>query len=972
MLIFQKSFLISGIMCFGGCGSKIQELLDAFIEDCKKDPKKPLPADARLIVDTEPFGLGDHFLVLSIESDDDAFVSTNDFKDLLESRIKNKINNDKDKRFKIREKAEKESIQSNKKTNWINIGINLLAITAVIVFSILFPPSIPLTVCLTLLSFLATAFTARKYLIDFFRNLRKKKFANMSTTISLGWFLSLAHTLFHIVIMPLASSFSMIFMGFVMPILLITCINCMDELKRLITEKTQKMQLKGMDKLFPEMAQSYTCYSLSKKKQQMLSDKIRALIKQREKKDQKDDNSESKQNSDLAGQTLHLTKELLSKAKTYEKQKKLLKEGMLIQVKSGKCFPIDCVLMDDHASIDASLLTGEPQQRKRRWQEIPAGAINLGQTVTVFATQSLYQSSINALLFGANRKKDREPEPTPVPKFAYFYTALVIIAMLAAILVPLGFGVITAPLVLQNVIGILFSICPCTIAIALQLSKLISRHHRSKKGIHLQDESLLNAQLDKVHTIILDKTGTLTTSHSEVESSSIPMDHPLWARIYLLERDRGQGHPLASAIQKHYKTKKKPNREPSFNEVGEAEPNEGNGLSAYVQGKHLQIGSYDYIKNQERNKNLTIPPEALLPKLDLGLSVSYVVEDGQYMGLIYFQHELREGVQEALEQFQKNGKNIIMLTGDNEKSAQGLNKKMGSLFTKIYAGHNPNQKEALLEEIMAQEMKKESPCPEGVWFIGDGLNDAPALRKTSQLGGTSCAMQASDKAAFFADIILGGFLGYVGEHYRLNRSLITNTRQNQAILAYSTLAFLAFIISFSVIGLGVSPLIPMGLMVSTTLFVLFNSYRSQLVVDVALDKISAMPKKLLASHFSLGLLLTASTLIIASTIAATIATGGLALPFVAFTAGTALAFSSACTLSSIGLLAAFGLLFSTALWMKPGKGEKQDPHLDGVLQPRRDTVAVTAEENRPEQVYKPLFQEVLVDLPLSHGISPTP
>ncbi|STX28094.1 Lead, cadmium, zinc and mercury transporting ATPase [Legionella beliardensis] len=894
-IIFQDSFLVSGIMCPENCGSTIETLLHSCIDECIET--KLLPADAKLIIYSEPSVLGTHYYTITIQSEADNFFKADNFHTILSAKIKEDI------AFEVIDNPKEQQNNLHNKTNWINILINLIALGAVTTLALIFPPSILLTVGLTAFSFLTTAFTARDYLINFFRNLRTKNVVNMSTTISLGWFLSLAHTLFHSISMPLASSFSMIFMNFMMPIMLITCINGMDELKRLIFEKSKKIQLKGIKTLFPQMAEKYRCYQLSEMDELALQSHMNVILNQ-----QSQIVSEAVPLNEGDDDKASFIQKILTTAETREEQKKLLTKGMIIEVKPGECFPVDCILIQGNTIIDASLLTGEPQQSKQLWQNIPAGAVNLGQAVTVYATKAAYNSTVNNLLLRANRARNTST-PAAVPQFAYLYTALIIIGLIGAIVTPAAFGLL--PFILPNVIGFLFSLCPCTITIAHQLPSLLSIFYRSKKGIHLRDESLLSTQSDEIHTIVFDKTGTLTTGNSVVESSDIPINSPLWQRIYLLEKAYGREHPLAKAIKKHYEVNA--TGQVLFDEIKDCKIDEKNrGFTARVQEKVIQIGSAAYLKN-----NNILLPEINNSKIEQGFSAVYVAEDGVYKGVIYIKHEVRKGIVEALARLKSEGKKIIMLTGDNYLSAIGFNKQINSVFAEedIHAGQTPKDKELFLTNLI----NTPGINPKGVCFVGDGLNDAPCCR----VAPLSCAMESSDKTAFFTDICLNGSLDYLFKHNQLNRSLKQNIAQNQGILIYSTLAFLAFIISFSIAGIAVSPLIPMGIMLSTTLFVLFNSYRTQLVIDNTLDDAVSWPKKLLGSNLSIGLLLGASTLLICSVLAATIATGGLALPMIAFTTAVA-AFSSVCTLSAIGLLSTFAILFATSLLSEQGHSVTND------------------------------------------------
>jgi Cu+-exporting ATPase len=933
-IIFQKSLLISGIMCFDGCGLTIQRLLHTCIADCIE--KNILPSDARLIVDAEPSGLGIHQLTVSIESEVADFIPSNDFYNTLSTKIKKDIN------FEVIDEQEEQERKPHQKKNWIDILINVISMATVLILTLIFPPSIFLTIGLSALTFLSTAYTARAYIWAFFQNLRTKNFANMATTISLGWFLSMGHTLFHAISMPLAKSFSMVFMNFIMPSLLMACINGMDEIKRIIIEKSKKIQLKGMKALFPQMSETYRCYKITPSELAFLSEKINIGLQSLHSPEYCSPLSQDEE------VRLH---DLLTTQFIGEEKRSLLREGTLIDVNVGECFPVDCILIKGHTVIDASLLTGEPHQTKNCWQPISSGAINLLQKVTVYAVKNAYNSTVNTLLFRSNRAPKTAIVKEQIPKFAYFYSALIMICLLVAIISPIALGVATIPLVIQNIIGILFAVCPCTIAIAHQLPRLISLHHRSRRGIQLRDDGLIAPQSEIIHTIVFDKTGTLTTGNSIVESSDIPITSSLWQRIYLLEKAYGRAHPLAKAIQTYYENTI--NNQPLFDEVNECTVDDKNrGLSARVQGKKIQIGNVDYL----RGSGITLP-EPAKSKISQGFSAVCIAEDGVYQGIIYVKHEVRKGVVEALTQLKKEGKKIIMLTGDNFLSAQGFNQQMNGIFDKadIQAGQTPQNKESFLTKIF----ETEGTNPKGVWFVGDGLNDAPCCRIVSEKGGVSCAMDSKDKSAFFTDITLNGSLDYIFEHHSLNHALQLNIAQNKGILIYSTLVFLAFMISFSIAGVAVSPLIPMAIMLSTTLSVLFNSYRTQLNIDLALDKRGPWYKKLLSSNGSIGLLLAASVLLISAVLVATLSTGGLALPVIAFTAGAAMALSSICTLSAITLLSIFVGMISFYVLCGEHSTLVSERQLDG-----------TSKFNKPSALapIEPITMDPAYRIPLSRGL----
>lgn len=908
-IIFQGDFPVSGIMCFWGCSKTIEDFLANCLEDCKRE--NCLPKDAKLIIYSKPHDEGMHRLTLSIESKQANFSLSREDHDALYRRLTEALGI-----YSLANKEEESPNNPSQQTNWLNILVNLVAMGTIIALALAFPPSLLLTLGLSTIAFLTTAFTAREYLFHFFDNLRRKKnLISMTTTVSLGWFLSLVHTLFHVIAMPLISGFSMIFMNFIMPAILITFINGMDEIRQQISKQTKKMNRVRMKDLFPQMSKVYSCYPLE---QEYLND-LKAMMLDPEKKLQLSEK----------------TKLILNKIEFVPIERNILQAGLIIQVKPGECFPVDCLLIGGDAIIDASLLTGEPRRQSKQFlDEIPAGAINLGQPVNVLSKEDAYHSTINRLLFPANRAREKAPQE--IPKFTYVYTALILTAMIAALVVPLALGVFTAALLLQNLMGLLFSICFCTITIAYQLPSLISIFHRHRKGIQLHDKRVAE-QTNEIHTFVFDKTGTLTTGNSVVESSTLDPESPVWERIYLLEQC--DFHLLSETIINHCKKIGKAPDKPLFNQILNYKKDPQNrGLSAVVQGQSLSIGKAAYLKEL----GIT-PPEPDQAKLEQGFSPIYVAE-GKVCWAIYIKHELRPGVLRVLRILKEGEKEIILLTGDSRDAAIGFNKQNDEPFKEenIHADQTPEDKAAFLKNKDSKD----------VLFVGDGINDSLGLRIESII---SCAIKPGIQASPFSDVCLDGSLNYLLKHTRINRFLQKTILQNQGILAYSTFAFLAFLISFSVVGIAVSPLIPLGIMLSTTLFVLFNSYRVQLDIDEALDQEIAWPKKLLASDLSLALLLGASSLLICAILIATITTGGLALPLIAFSAGALAATGSACTLAAIVLFSLFTLLIGAHALGDKAMNQQADEDIalpsDPAIRPSNPSTTPILQKEH----YKPLY-----------------
>jgi|GEM_PF-1988384 len=871
-IIFQDSYLVSGIMCHQGCGATIKTSLND-LEELKQ--RQLLPADAELIIDAEPQGLGIHRLLLQIES---AETSTNTKNNtLLYTEFKNKLDLFGYNTVDSNEVTQKE--QSNW-VNWLNILVNLLSMATIGVLTLVFPPSILLTCGLTTLSFITTAFTSRQYLINFFHNLKTWDWANMSTTIALGWFLSLSHTLYHSITMPLAASFSMLFMSYLMPILLIAIINGMDEIKRLISNKSKEMRLKGITTLLPQMADSYSTYELTEHMQEQLTELMNSLQEK-----------QSPHATDLSEQIV----QLLPIESAKQLRKSALTQGMVLTVHQGDCFPVDCILLNGATLIDAAILTGEPRQGKLPTDFIPAGAINLGSEVLVYAVNDSYNSTVNQLLFNANRAREKDATSTPPYLFTYLYLALIAAGIITSVVIPFSLGILTIPLLLQNITGILFAICPCTLGIAHELPNLLNSYYHQKNGIRLNAEHL-NSNTTEIHTVVFDKTGTLTTGNSAVDSHEGISD-ALWQRIYLLEKNYGAEHPLAKAISDFYE--RTWNSPILFNDMNSVciDP-KNRGLSGLIQGKTIHIGSADFLRHAGIDLPATYTP-LIANKLALGYTAIYIAENCQYQGVILIKHEIKSEIVASLTRLKNEGKKLLMLTGDSRLSATGLNQQYDSIFDpdNIIAEQTPQNKEAFLKDLMSK-----TETPQGLWFIGDGLNDAPSSRIVSEKGGVSCAMKGQDKSAFFTDLSLNGGLDYLFKQRQLKQFLQKIILQNQALLIYSTLAFLAFILTFSAAGIAVSPLIPLCIMVSTTLLTLFNSYRVSCSIEVELSEKISWFKQFLTSDWSIGLIMGAGTLFLTSLLASSLITGTLAVPTLLFTTVGVAAFCSAFMLASCTLL----------------------------------------------------------------------
>jgi Cu+-exporting ATPase len=744
--------------------------------------------------------------------------------------------------------------------NWPNILVNLLALGVILLLHFLCPPSVFLTIVCTMISFLSTGFSARYYLLDFFRN---RRFSNMSGMVSSGWFLALVHTLYHAIKMPLASDMSMIFMSFLMPILLILTINCMDELKRWVEGKIDEMKCSGRQSLFPQMNEQYElidCEALSELKGEEWAPLLDL------------DFSKLKNRGLLA--------------------KSALSKKMVIVIPPNKSVPVDCIVLKGEGLVDESHVTGEHTKQVKPGIALEASAINLtGDDLIVWTKTDVYGSRINNILVQAHVPQERAVssiERSSI-RFSSVYSGLIIAGLLAALCIPLSLGALTFSLALKNMTSILFTVCPCTIALAEKLSGTLLWYQLSRYGVVLRQESLLYRR-DEMHTVIFDKTGTLTTGRSKV-SQKVGIKSDLWRCIYLLEKKFGRGHPIAHAIEQDYERKKGV----YVSQFPITLHNlDSRGLYGTVEGHDIHIGNSAFLKKAGID----------LPAVDQDLAdtVVYVAQKGIYQGYIRIEHEQRAGVRKALEELKKT-KKIIMLTGDRQEAATAFNRGvLNGVFNEVYGSRpekdmTPSAKKAFIEQLAE---------PQGVWFVGDGINDSECSRYLTSKGGVSCAMHLEDKSSFFSDLSLNGSLDYLLLHHQLAEFMRKNLLQNKMLLCYGALAFLSFILSFAALSMSLPSILPLLIMVSTTGMVLCNSYRMVCVVDQGLGQGSTLGA-FLASDVSIALLVGGNALFLSAILMASVHATKFAFPSLVLGAGFGAA--SVCLLSGGILLGVMALLF---------------------------------------------------------------
>ena len=409
--------------------------------------------------------------------------------------------------------------------------------------------------------------------------------------------------------------------------------------------------------------------------------------------------------------------------------------GDLFIVKSGERVPIDGKVIKGKSTLDTSSMTGESIPRSiKEGEEVISGVINLGSPLIIQATKEFYNSTISKMLdLVENASSQKANSEKFITKFAKIYTPIVIfLAFVVAILPPLIINY-ADPAIWANYIrtaaSFLVISCPCALVLSVPMSYFVSLGEASKIKVLIKGSTYLD-KFTKLKNIVLDKTGTITKGNFVVNNVVAKNDNEKEELLTLAQYgEYYSNHPIALAILSNNKDKLNKDYLSDYTEI------EGHGVKVNFKNKTLLVGN---AKLLEENK-------ITFDQIESPFTLIYVSYDNQYLGYIEIKDQIKESSIKAIDAYHQNGiKNVIMLTGDNDKIASAVAKEAG--VDKFYANLLPLDKTAKLEEILAKENKNTTA------FIGDGVNDAPSLTKADI--GISMGGIGSDITIDSSDVVI--------------------------------------------------------------------------------------------------------------------------------------------------------------------------------------------------------------------------
>ena len=411
-----------------------------------------------------------------------------------------------------------------------------------------------------------------------------------------------------------------------------------------------------------------------------------------------------------------------------EKDVKDIIVGDIITIKVGERIPLDGIVKEGSTSIDMKALTGESVPIDAlEGEEILSGSINLSKVIDIEVTKTDNESTISKVMKlveeATNHKSKSEKFIT---KFARIYTIIILIVALLVAIVQLAISVDFVK-VMNNTFTILVIACPCALVISIPLGYFAGIGLCSKNGILVKGGNFLEA-LTNVETFVFDKTGTITKGNFKVLSVN-PVEGTSKEELLKIVSiaEYYSNHPIAASIKNEYGKEIELSSKATIEEFG------GKGLRVTDDGVETLVG----------NARLLNEYKIVFSESNEIGSILYVAQNGKYLGNIVIGDELKEESTDLFKYLNKKKYNTVILTGDNEAVANDISSKLG--VTKVYSKLLPQTKYNILKDIIKHKNKN-------VVYVGDGINDTPAL-KLSDIG-ISMGTIGSDSAKEASDIVI--------------------------------------------------------------------------------------------------------------------------------------------------------------------------------------------------------------------------
>ena len=485
--------------------------------------------------------------------------------------------------------------------------------------------------------------------------------------------------------------------------------------------------------------------------------------------------------------------------------------GDRLRVRPGERVPVDGVVLEGQTTIDESMVTGEPiPVEKSTAAPVTGGTVN-GTGTFVMRADRVGRDTLLAQIVRmvSDAQRSRAPIQRLADTVSSWFVPIVIVVSLVTFAVWSLFG--PEPRLayaLVNAVAVLIIACPCALGLATPMSIMVGTGRGAEAGVLIRNAEALET-MEKVTTIVVDKTGTLTEGKPKLMTVDPVTGIDAAALLRLsASLEHVSEHPLAAAIVTGARE-----RGVGLSDVSHFESMTGLGVAGVVEGQRVAIG------NRRHMEALAIDTSALLSRADdlrrQGQTVMFVGIDGKVAGLTGVADPIKSTTAEAIRALHDEGIKVVMLTGDNRATAEAVARSVG--IDKIEADVLPDQKAAVVKRLQSEGQR--------VAMAGDGINDAPALAQADvgiAMGtGTDIAMESAG-----ITLVKGDLRGIVRAR-RLSGATMANIRQNLFFaFVYNTLGVpVAAGVLYPVFGLLLSPMIASAAMTFSSVSVIANALR---------------------------------------------------------------------------------------------------------------------------------------------------
>ena len=486
--------------------------------------------------------------------------------------------------------------------------------------------------------------------------------------------------------------------------------------------------------------------------------------------------------------------------------------GDRLRVRPGEKIPVDGEVVEGRSAVDESMLTGEPLPvEKTPGAKVSGGTVNTTGGIVMKAervgSETILARIVNLV---AQAQRSRAPIQALADKVAaWFVPAVLVVAVLTFAAWMLWGPEPRLAFALTNAVAVLIIACPCALGLATPMSVMVGVGRGAQMGVLIRNAEAIEklAQLD---TLAVDKTGTLTEGKPKL-AQVLPVNGFTETEFLRLAASLEQGseHPLAHAVVvvAH-------ERNLTLEAAGDFQSTTAGGVAGTVAGRRVLVGKTDFLREQgvgslDELESLAAPRQAE------GATAIFVALDGRAAGVLTVADPVKRSTPEALAELREIGVKVLMLTGDNPRTAEAVARKLG--ITDFQAGVTPHDKHEKVKALKAAGRR--------VGMAGDGINDAPALAAADvgiAMGtGTDIAMESAG-----VTLVKGDLRGIV-RAIKLGRAMMRNISQNLFFaFVYNALGIpIAAGVLYPRFGLLLSPMIASAAMAFSSVSVVLNSLR---------------------------------------------------------------------------------------------------------------------------------------------------